>query len=87
MTTFGYYLDLSAFRLAKLKNHLETARLLPSQQILQQDIDARFSCLEHYGIENLAQLQKALKTKSAVQAFASIREKVARTQKKGTMSH
>jgi len=65
-----YYLDLSAFNLKKLKNNLINTRLLPSQQILQDDIDERFACLERNGIENLQQLQKALKTKSAVQSFA-----------------
>lgn len=70
MPESGYYLDLSAFSLEKLKNHLKNTRLLPSQQILQDDIDERFACLERNGIENLQQLQKALKTKSDIQSFA-----------------
>jgi hypothetical protein len=70
MTTSGYYLDLGKFSLKKLKGLLKSTRLLPSQQILQEKIDERFACLEGNGIENLEQLQKALKTKSAVQSFA-----------------
>ena len=70
MPESGYYLDLSAFILEKFKNHLKNTRLLPSQQILQDDIDERFACLEKNGIENLQQLQKALKTKSDIQSFA-----------------
>ena len=33
-----YYMDLAAFTLEKLKNLLKNSRLLPSQQILQEDI-------------------------------------------------
>ena len=61
-----YYLDLSEFSLEKLKTLFENTRLLPSQQILRVDIEARFACLEQSGIENLQQLQIALKTKSYV---------------------
>ncbi|MFO7687833.1 MAG: DUF4332 domain-containing protein [Desulfobacterales bacterium] len=70
MTTSGYYLDLGTFSLTKLKDLLKTTRLLPSQQILLEKMDERFACLEGNGIETLEQLQKALKTKSAVQSFA-----------------
>lgn len=70
MTPSGYYLDLSTFSLEKLKQLLKNVRLLPSQQILIVDIDERFACLRQHGIENLDQLQKALKTKSAVLVFA-----------------
>ena len=65
-----YYLDLSEFSLEKLKTLFEYTRLLPSQQILLVNIDERFACLEQSGIENLQQLQIALKTKSYVQSFA-----------------
>ena len=44
--------------------------MLPSQQILKEDIDERFSCLERHGIENLQQLQTVLKSKQDVQSFA-----------------
>lgn len=71
MADGGYYLDLYTFSLEKLRALLTTSRLLPSQQILLEDIDARFACLQGLGIENLAQLQKALKTKTAVTAFAA----------------
>ncbi len=72
MPTSGYTLDLSAFSLEKLKNLFKNARLLPSQKILKENIDERFSCLEQNGIENLQQLQKSLKTKSDVQSFAKV---------------
>lgn len=63
-------MDLGEFRLEKLKGLLKNSRMLPSQQILQEDIDKRFTCLKEHGIENLAQLQKALKSKRDVQSFA-----------------
>ncbi|MDO9084807.1 MAG: DUF4332 domain-containing protein [Anaerolineaceae bacterium] len=70
MTTTGYYLDLGIFSLTKLKNLFKTTRLLPSQQILLEKMDEKFTCLEENGIENLEQLQKALKSKSAIQSFS-----------------
>ena len=66
MQNSGYYLDLNRFTLEELKELLKSSRLLPSQQILLDDIDERFAVLKGMGIESLAQLQKALKTKTAV---------------------
>ena len=63
MPASDYYLDLSNFSLQKLKHRIKTTRLLPSQQILLENIDQRFSSLEECGINNLHQLQTALKSK------------------------
>ena len=65
-----YYLDLTTFTLEKLKKLLKNSRLLPSQQILLENIDQHFAILGQNGIENLQQLQNALKTKPKVQSFA-----------------
>jgi hypothetical protein len=70
MTESGYYIDLSVFSLKKLKNTIQNTRLLPSQQILLENIDERFACLEDHDIENLQQLQGALTTKAKVRSFA-----------------
>jgi hypothetical protein len=70
MPTTDYYLDLSTFSLEKLKTQIKETRLLPSQQVLKDDLDERFACLERNGIENLEQLQKVLKTKSDVLSYA-----------------
>lgn len=72
MPTPGYHLDLSTFSLAKLKKQIQRSRLLPSQQILQENIEERFACLEQHGIENLEQLQSALKTKSDILSFSEM---------------
>jgi len=70
MAVDGYYPDLRAFSLAKLKDLLKTIRLIPSQRILREDIDGRFSTIEQTGVKNLEQLQKVLKIKSAVRSFS-----------------
>lgn len=70
MPTSGYYPDLKAFSLEKLKGKLQNIRLLPSQQILRENLKERFTCLEKNGIKNLQQLQEALKKKSDVESFA-----------------
>jgi hypothetical protein len=66
----GYYLDFNTFSLEKFKNRLSSTSLPPSHHILLEDIDGRFTALESLGIENLAQLQAALKTKSKVRAIS-----------------
>jgi hypothetical protein len=66
----GYYPDLSKFSIDQLKRILQNIRLLPSQKIIGEDIDNRFACLARNGIDNLQQLQDALKTKAAVHTFA-----------------
>ena len=70
MSPSDYYLDLNAFSLEKLQYLFETTRMLPSQQILQDNIHERFACLRQNEIENLQQLQTALKSKKDVQSFA-----------------
>jgi len=72
MTAPQYYPDLKTITLNQFKERLITIRLLSSQQLLLDDIDERFSCLVQHGITNLEQLQRAIKTKSDVQAFAAL---------------
>jgi hypothetical protein len=64
MRETGYYIDLEAVSLEKLKEQLKSARLLPSQKILGEAVGERIACLQQHGIENLMQLQAALKSKS-----------------------
>jgi len=65
-----YQVDLERITLAKFKALLEKGRLLPSQQVLREDLDERFGILKEQGIENIRQLQLALKTKKDVGACA-----------------
>lgn len=69
MTT-GYYIDFEQFSLEKLKKAIESAQLLPSQNILKENLEERFAQLAALGISSLADLQKQLKTKTAVNKFA-----------------
>jgi len=72
MTVAGYAVDLERFKLSKLENMLKTVRLLPSQQLLKENLDENFECLKTHGIENLAHLQNTLKTKAKVEVFAEL---------------
>jgi len=46
--------------------------LIPSWMILRENIDSNFSKIEDYDIDNLQQLQNALKTKFKVDEFANL---------------
>jgi hypothetical protein len=65
-----YHLDLEHFSLGQYRQVLETDDLLPSQQILKEDIPGRFAVLESMGIRNLKDLADALSTKKKIERFA-----------------
>ena len=67
----GFYIDLSQISLDEYQRKLTTGYLLPSQQILKENIDTRFRVLHEYHINNMHQLQQTLKTKAKVTAFAT----------------
>lgn len=66
----GYHPDLSGFTLENFRERIKNTRLLPSQQILGEKLEERFATLAQHGIENLAQLQIALRTSTAVSSFS-----------------
>lgn len=66
----GYYIDLSKITLDEFRRKLCHEYLLPSQQILKENIDERFAIIQSQNIVNLQQLQQELKTKEKVNAFA-----------------
>lgn len=66
----GYHLDLSAISLSQYAERLKNTELLPSQQILKEDIDRRFAIIADQGIRDVRQLRQALKAKGDVYAFA-----------------
>ena len=70
MTQDPYYLDLQGISLERFKRRLATQELMPGRQILKEEIDARFERLAAMGIENLRDLNDALKNKRKVEAFA-----------------
>lgn len=65
-----YYIDLSAISIDSLKDKLKTEDLLPSQQILREDMEERFRKIKSYGLKTVEDLKKALKTKKEVNCFA-----------------
>nr|WP_321508882.1 DUF4332 domain-containing protein [uncultured Hyphomonas sp.] len=66
----GYYRDLDALSLEDYQVILESADLLPSRRVLQEDTAARFAALKAQGLATVADLQNALKTKTKLQIFA-----------------
>lgn len=68
----GYYIDLSRITLNEFKKKLKSTDLLPSQQIIKEDIDDKFQVLQSQNIENMHQLQQALKNKGNVNEFSNL---------------
>lgn len=67
----AYYVDLSRISLDDFKQRLQTTNLIPSVQILLDEIDARFALLQRQGIATLADVQLALKSKANVARLAA----------------
>lgn len=65
-----YYIDFLAIRIEDYKGFLTRSNLIPSQMMLKDHIDNRFLYLKENGIYNLDDLEKALKTKKKIEAFA-----------------
>jgi predicted flap endonuclease-1-like 5' DNA nuclease len=68
--TDTYYLDLSLVPLAQFKQRLGKQDLLPSRQILQEELNGRFETLVGMGIGDMQALYEALKTKKRMSQFA-----------------
>ena len=66
----SYYRDLSEIRIEDYKIQLLNHHLLPSWQILREDIEQNFKKIEEAGITNQAQLATALKTAKKAKEFA-----------------
>lgn len=66
----GYYIDLNKISLDDLKNKIQSSELLPSQQILKQDIDLKFDSLKSRKIENLDDLKHRLKNKNNIKELS-----------------
>jgi len=65
-----YRIDLEQFSLEQFRRMLETKDVPPSRGILLEEMDERFAALASMGIENLADLRAALKSKAKREAFA-----------------
>jgi hypothetical protein len=67
----GYYIDLTRISIDVLKERLKNNDLLPSQQILKEDIDERFRIIKFLKIKTVEELKQALKTKRDVSRFSA----------------
>jgi len=65
-----YCIDLEQFSLEQFRRMLETKDVPPSRRILLEEMDERFAALASMGIENLAELRAALKSKAKRETFA-----------------
>ena len=66
----GYYIDLKNISIDKYKEILKSADLLPSRMILKNNIDDIFNIIKKQKIENVDELQRALKNKNKLQDFS-----------------
>ena len=66
-----FYIDLTKISLKKFKKKLKEEKLLPSQQILKENIDQRFETIMGQNLKTMADLQKVLKNKKDVSNFSS----------------
>ena len=65
----GYYIDLSRLSLDEYREYLRTADLLPSREILKEDIAHCFFVLKSTGLENVEDLYEGLRTKKRFDDF------------------
>ncbi|MBV1757647.1 MAG: DUF4332 domain-containing protein [Dethiosulfatibacter sp.] len=66
----GYYINLFEITLKDFYEKLKRTKLLPSQQILKENIDDIFQIIEENDIHNVGELQQRLKTKAKVALFS-----------------
>jgi hypothetical protein len=68
--TDTYYPDLNLISLAQFQQRLAKQDLLPSRQILHEDLNGRFEALAAMGIRDMQALSEAVKTKKRLSQFA-----------------
>ena len=66
----AFELELKKVSLQEFKEIIKNNELLPGRRMLQDNIDAYFDILAAAGIENLQQLNEALKNKKKLESFA-----------------
>ena len=65
----GFYIDLSNITLEDLKDHLKGADLLPSRQMLKDDINKHFKKLKKAGVQNTEEILKCCPSKKKFKRF------------------
>jgi hypothetical protein len=70
MVKDNYYIDLESIFLSDYKNELGNTELLPSRNIIKEDIENRFNIFGQNGVKNLNDVLSLLKTPEKIKAFA-----------------
>lgn len=68
----GYYINLKDISIDQLKVILLHADLLPSRNVLKENIDARFNIINEHNISHVEELQKTLKSNKKLQEFVKL---------------
>jgi hypothetical protein len=71
MKHMGYQLNLATISLDQFKHKLRSKDLIPSRQVLLEDIDQHFHQLASQAIKDVATLFNAIKTKKKLEQFAA----------------
>lgn len=66
----GYYIDLKQICIDDYKQILKSANLIPSWMVLKENIEENLEIIKKEGIQNLAELKQALKSKDKLQEFS-----------------
>ncbi len=67
----GYYINLASISLDSYKERLKNRYLVPSRQLLKENIDSVFTSISKQGILNVEDLLKALNNKKKLEAFST----------------
>ena len=66
----GFYIDLQSISIDAYKEKLKASDLLPSRQMLKDNIEERFELIKKQGVPDAQKLFNTLKTKKRLNAFA-----------------
>jgi hypothetical protein len=66
----NYYINLETISLSDYKNELQNTELLPSRNIIKEEIENRFNILGQHEVKNLNDVLTLLKTPEKINAFA-----------------
>ncbi len=66
----AYYIDLTAIDITEYQSYLEEAELLPSRQVLKDNLEENFHNLKKAGIKNLEELLDKINTRNKEAMFS-----------------
>ena len=68
----GYYIDYSLITIEEYRDRLKRKSLIPSQMILKDGLEEKFSYFKDIGIENVFELENTLKNKQKLIELAKV---------------